>query len=256
MVLPAATLARLATDPAAIFAPLGFAPDGWQKRLLRSAMSQVLLMASRQAGKSQVAAALALRTALLQPGSLVLLLSPSERQSGELQAKVFDLYDGLGKPVPSRKRTELQLHLVNRSRIIGLPDSEKTVRGYSGARLLVIDEAARVDDALYRTVRPMLAVSGGRLLALSTPFGQRGWFYEEWQGSEDWLRMRVPATECPRISAEYLAKEERSIGPRWFRQEFMCSFEDVVGGVFDGDALQAAFTDAVKAVPFIGATRG
>src|SRR5262249_10793523 len=145
----------------------GMQPDPWQVQLLQSEAGRILLLASRQAGKSEVASALALRGALLRPGSLVLLLSPSERQSGELATKVFAYYDRLGAPVPPRKRTELQLHLINGSRVIALPESERTIRGYSGARLLIIDEAARVDDLLYRAVRPMLAVSRGRLLALS-----------------------------------------------------------------------------------------
>src|SRR5205085_1966281 len=146
----------------------------------------------RQAGKSEAAAALALHTALLQPGALVLLLSPSERQSGELAAKVFHLYDrarAAGTALPAIKRTALQLHLCNGSRVIALPESEKTIRGYSGASLLVIDEASRVDGALYAGVRPMLAVSRGRLIALSTPFGQRGFFWEAWSGTGRWERV-------------------------------------------------------------------
>jgi hypothetical protein len=82
----------------------------------------------------------------------VLLLSPSERQSGELMAKVFGYYDALGQPVGSCNRTELQLHLVNGSRVIALPRNEMTLRGFSGARLLVVDEASRVSDALYSAV--------------------------------------------------------------------------------------------------------
>ena len=64
------------------------------------------------------------------------------------------------------------------SRIISLPGDEKNIRGYSGVTLLVIYEAARVSDVLYRSVRPMLAVSKGRLVCLSTPFGKRGWFLD------------------------------------------------------------------------------
>ena len=52
--------------------------------------------------------------------------------------------------------------------------TEKTIRGFSGAVLLIVDEAARVDDALYYALKPMLAVSGGSLLMLSTPYGLRG----------------------------------------------------------------------------------
>ena len=92
----------------------------------------------------------------------MLLLSPSERQSGELMAKVFGYYDALGQPVGSCNRTELQLHLVNGSRVIALPRNEMTLRGFSGARLLVVDEASRVSDALYSAVRATRAVSRGR----------------------------------------------------------------------------------------------
>jgi hypothetical protein len=66
----------------------------------------------------------------------------------------------------------------------------------------------------------------------STPFGKRGWFYEEWTGPEPWQRVCVTAGDCPRIDRAFLREEERSLGARWFRREYMCSFEDVVGAVF------------------------
>jgi hypothetical protein len=207
-------------------------PDSWQTVLLRSDCDRLLLLTTRQGGKSTVAAALALAEALRRPGSLVLLLSPSERQSGELATKVFSFYDALDRPVAAVKRTELQLYLTNGSRVIALPESEKTVRGYSGARMLIVDEASRVSDALYYTVRPMLAVSRGRLLALSTPFGMRGWFHDEWRGTERWERVKVTAEQCARIPREFLAEERRSLGERWYRQEYECSFEDMIGAVF------------------------
>ena len=53
----------------------------------------------------------------------------------------------------------------------------------------------------------MLAVSGGRLIALSTPFGKRGWFHAAWRSAEDWDRVKVTAEQCPRISAEFLVEE-------------------------------------------------
>jgi hypothetical protein len=153
----------------------GLPPDPWQRDVLESIDSRVLMLTSRQAGKSSVAGALAIKTAVLGPGSLVLLLSPSERQSGELAQKAFGYFDALGGLAPGvRKRTELQLHLNTGSRVIALPGKEATIRGYSGAALLLIDEASRVPDPLYYSVRPMLAVSGGRLVAMSTPFGKRG----------------------------------------------------------------------------------
>jgi Terminase large subunit, T4likevirus-type, N-terminal len=205
-----------------------------------------LLLCSRQAGKSTTAAGLALGEALLTPKATVLLLSPSERQSGELFRKARDLYHGLGRPIPAIRQTALQLELANGSRLVALPGKEGTVRGFSEVRLLVIDEAARVMDSLYYSVRPMLAVSQGRLVALSTPFGQRGWFHVEWTGPGAWARVRVTADQVPRITKEFLAEERRALGDRWFRQEYECSFESTVDAVFDYADIQAALSADVK----------
>jgi Terminase large subunit, T4likevirus-type, N-terminal len=233
-------------QPAQLMARAGLAPDAWQERLLQSPAARLLLLCSRQAGKSAVAAALALRVALLTPRSPVLLLSPSLRQSGELFRKVMDLFDALGRPVAVRAASALRLELVNGSRVVSLPGDEATVRGFSGVALLVIDEAARVDDALYYSVRPMLAVSQGRLVALSTPFGKRGWFHQEWYGSGNWQRVKVTAEECPRIPAAFLAEERQALGERWYRQEYLCSFEDCVDAVFAYADIQAALSDQVQ----------
>jgi hypothetical protein len=222
----------------------GLTPDPWQRTLLHSISDRLLVLCTRQAGKSETAAALALHIALLQPGALVLLLSPSERQSGELAQKVFRFYDATGRLVEARKRTELQLHLVNGSRIIALPSTETTIRGYSGAGLLVVDEASRVSDGFYYSIRPMPSVSRGRLLALSTPFGKRGWCYEAHEGDGPWQRIRITARECPRISAEFLEEERQLIGDRWYRQEYECSFEDVIDACFRQEDIDAMTEDA------------
>jgi hypothetical protein len=229
----------------------GMPPDPWQARLLRTAPSRTLLLCSRQVGKSQTAAALALRAAFCEPPALVLLLSPTLRQSGELfRDKMVRLYNALGRPVPTVQESALTMELANGSRIVSLPGDEGTIRGYSGVALLVIDEAARVADDLYRSVRPMLAVSGGRLIALSTPFGRRGWFFEEWQGAGgEWEKIAVAARDCPRISAAFLEQEKKAIGPRWFRQEFENSFEDTVAALFAYEDLVAAVNPSVKPLP-------
>ena len=112
--------------------------------------------------------------------------------------------------------------------------------------LLIIDEAARVNDSLYYAVRPMLAVSRGRMIALSTPFGKRGWFHDEWHGTGDWQRVKITADQCPRISVEFLAEERRALGERWYRQEYLCSFESVVDAVFAYEDIMAALSDDVK----------
>src|SRR5262245_10460898 len=225
--LRAVTREVLRRDPAQLLCRSQMEPDPWQATVLRDTDQRPLLLCcSRQAGKSTTAAALALRAALLSPPALVLLLSPTLRQSGELfRDKVLRLYHALGQPSLPARLTATELELSNGSRIVSLPESEQNIRGFSKVALLVIDEAARVSDDLYRAVRPMLAVSGGRLVALSTPFGRRGWFHETWdRGGDHWLRVRVRATDCPRIPAEFLEAERIALGSQWFRQEYDCEF--------------------------------
>jgi len=229
-------------DPVLLFSSAtGLDPDGWQRQLLRSQSKHLIALTCRQAGKSTCTGALALWTALYQADSLILLLAPAERQAVELLLKICEMYVTLGEPIPAVKATARELKLSNGSRILALPGSnERTIRGFSGAALLIVDEASRVEDDLYYSVRPMLAVSGGRLALLSTPFGMRGVFFDVWRNGTGWDRFKVLAPDCPRITPEFLADERRSMGPRWFQQEYMCSFEHAEGAVFSHETLEAA----------------
>lgn len=245
-----ATLAedlRTALDPVQLARQAGTEPDPWQADVLRSPAPRILLNAARQTGKSSTVAIMALHQAIYGPGSLTLLLSPTLRQSGELFKKCLSVYRTLGRPVPAESETALTLTLDNASRIVSLPGQEQTVRGYSGVALLAIDEASRVGNDLYASVRPMLAVSAGRIVAMSTPFGTRGWWYEAWRGDEPWERYEVPATMCPRIPAAFLAEEERTLGEFWFRQEHRCEFVDAESQAFRRQDVDAAFTEEVEA---------
>ena len=237
---------RLALDRVAFAKELGMSPDPWQADLLRSSSKRVLLNISRQGGKSTTAAIIALHRALHHPESLVLVLAPALRQSQELFAKIAGFYRALGRPVLAQAERKLSLELENGSRIVTLPGTEKTVRGFSGAALLLVDEAARVDDGLYYAVRPMLAVSGGALLMMSTPFGKRGVFHAEWNGGAGWDRYEVPALEVPRISPEFLEEERRNMPGPWFEQEYMCRFVEAQDQVFGYAEVQAALDEKVK----------
>jgi hypothetical protein len=239
--------AEIAADRVAFARLVGIEPDEWQLRLLGSNAPQILINCGRQTGKSTVAAVLALHGALIDKGALVLILAPAERQAKELFSKVTAFYRGLGYPIPAESYRKLGMELKNGSRIEALPGTEKTVRGFSAVDLLIVDEASRVSDELYHAVRPMLAVSGGRLLMLSTPFGKRGEFYEAWEnGANAWERYEAPASQCPRISQEFLAAERRAMPERVYLQEFECMFTETDDQVFSHDLVLGALTDEVE----------
>lgn len=241
----AGDLAR-ALDPVLLAQDCGIEPDPWQADLLRSTAPRILELAARQVGKTTTTGLIAMATALYKPRSLTLILSPSLRQSAEFQRSLMGLHRNL-KGVPGLiADSVLRAEFSNGSRIVALPSSEKTTRGYAGVDLAIIDEASRVEEDLIVAVRPMLATSNGRLIALTTPAGKRGWFYEAWHGDGSWERHKITTDMCPRISKEFLADELRELGPTKFGQEYLLEFHDDEAAAFPVGVIQQAFTSEVE----------
>lgn len=237
-------LAR-ALDPVLFAEDCGMTPDPWQADLLRSSARRALLLCSRQSGKSTVTALLALYVAVFEAG-LVVIVSPSQRQSAEMLRTIKRFLANLSEGPALAAESTLKLEFANGARILALPGTEKTIRGIAGAALIVIDEASRVEDELLAAVRPMLATTNGRLVALTTPAGRRGWFFEAWHGDNEWQRIRVAASDCPRISKEFLAEELKELGAMRFSEEYDLAFLDNDEAVFPQAVIAAAFTTEVQ----------
>jgi hypothetical protein len=244
--LDPATELAIRLDPSLLMEFAGFDPDPWQRRALRTESKRLLLLASRQSGKSTCTSLIALNEALFRPESLVLLIARAERQSLELLRKVVAAYDRLARPVEAVRELQSSLELSNGSRIIALPgENPATIRCYSGVTMAIVDEAAQALDAIFVAILPMLGTTGGRLLCLSTPFGKRGWFFEQWTGADPiWERIVSKAVDCPRIAPGFLAEERRMLGPAMFAQEHCCEFIEAEGQVFSAESIDAIFVGA------------
>jgi hypothetical protein len=186
-----------ALDPVLLAGDCGIEPDTVQARLLSTVSRKVLVCCCRQWGKSTTTALVALHEALYAAPAMIVLISPSQPQSTELFKKIHGFWQRLPGSPEANQESLTRMELGNGSRIISLPGSEKTTRGYSAATLVVMDEASRVPDELLASVRPMLATTNGRFIGLSTPAGKRGWFYEAWSQGDGWERVSVkrPPTE-------------------------------------------------------------
>ncbi len=224
---------------------LGILPEARQAEVLRCEAKRVIVNCSRQWGKSTLAAGKALHRAYTKPGSLILAASPTERQSAEFVRKARALAAFAGERVRGDGDNKISLLFENGSRIVGLPGKEATVRGFSAVSLLIIDEASRVADSMYLALRPMLSTSNGDLWLMSTPMGKRGFFYDAWAHGEGWSRFQTPVTECPRVSAEFLAEEREVQGDSYFRQEYLCEFVDSGVELFGRELVEAALEDGV-----------
>ena len=232
-----------ALDPTRIARDVGLeALDDWQSRLIDEPPRRLLCCCGRQVGKSTAASICALNTAIYRPNATVVLISPSLRQSVELYRTLHAMWSALPGHPAAHHETLSYLELANHSRIISLPGSERTVRGLASVDLVVIDEAARVEDELLAAIRPMLAVSDGSLFALTTPAGKRGWFYEQWTRGIGWSRISIRSDECPRIDPAFLEEERAALGPLIYQQEYECIFADEDSAAFNVDLINAALT--------------
>jgi hypothetical protein len=227
---------------------LDFRPDPWQAQLLRSRSQWIMLNCCRQSGKSTTTAIVALHQAIYDPG-LVLCVSPSLRQSRELFAKVMLFLKSIEPVIPLEEDNKSSCELHNGSRIVSLPGDPDTVRGYSAPKLVITDEAAYVSDAMQAAIAPMLAVSQGRQIDMSSPNGRRGHFYENWVNGEGIERIKILGRECPRISAEFLEQQRKKLGSTLFAQEFEGEFTDADTSAFSSELIEMALTDDFE--PFL-----
>ena len=175
------------------------------------------------------------------PDSLILLSSKTERQAGELFTKVARFHKQL-QLVDTVRDMALTLELANGSRIIALCGEGDNFRGFSDPALAVVDEASIVSDSVLNALLPMLIVSGGRLIALSTPRGKIGWFHAMWTADgSDWVRINARAADSPRISKQRLEEQKRSLGERLYSQEFLNEFIEAEGQLFSDETINAIF---------------
>src|SRR3954447_22728875 len=214
--------------------------DPWQCAVVESGARRKLLVCGRQVGKTEVVGVDAAYRALFL-GRRVGILSPTYRQS----LLVFRRTRGLLLAANATIARDIvgSIDLPHGGRGVGFPrdDSDKSVRGETLSDL-IIDEAALIRDDVIVAATPTLAtVADHREVHLGTPKGQRGEFYRQWTNGEGWERHSVRSDQCPRISAEFLARMKSRLGSSVFDQEFCCKFLVSPGGVLDPDRLDAIF---------------
>jgi hypothetical protein len=269
---------RVAKSPADFARHLGLEPEPWQEHLLESSANRKILNCSRQSGKTTFVGVKALHTALFTPGSLVLIFSPSLRQSQEFFRKVRKNWESLGLGWSADSERRLGLELPNGSRIEALPGTEKTTRGFSAPACVIMEEAAFIGDDVYHGgARPMIATHPeAEVVLLSSPNGKQGFFHKVWvAGGPQWARYQVDAPGKPgstlepgelvhkgrilhavseAVRPEYIEEEREEKTDNQIRQEYFCEFLETDDAAFRSEEIDRAFSSGVQ--PFVLQTRG
>jgi len=259
-------------DPIRYAKGLRFDPFPWQETVIYSQHKRKVINGARQSGKSTIIALKPCHRAKYFPGSLSIILAATEKQSTEdlLKIKDFIAYDPQ-YPELTRESDSL-ITLKNGSRIVVVPATEKSARGYSSPDLIILDEASRIEDSVITSgVIPMLTDNEKcELLAISTPNGRTGFFWKAWN-SKSWERFEIRApwdikygelceTEqearyVKRKAAEHIKAwysprhynetEQRLnlevMDEQMYRQEYLCEFVEPEEQIFDYDDIKRMF---------------
>ncbi len=200
-----------------------------------------MTLCTRRAGKSQSVACRTLARCLLKK-THVRVYNPTGDQSKEFINLAREMNDALGCPVPLKRESQTELAWINGSRMIAMPDSPKGSRGPT-PDLIVLDEGAQVSDELYFSLKPMMLLGKAEMMALSTPYGKQGWFFDIWDTPAKlahWRTFRITADECPRIDRLILEEHRATMPARWFDQEYFTVFNSAIDSVFGKEVIESA----------------
>ena len=223
--------------------------DPWQQLVMCSEHPALLLLTSRQVGKSHV---VSLRAAYRAQylARRVGVLSPTLRQSSIVYRRAKSWLVGDGTAHIARQ-TLTELECENGGAIVAFPGDrpDLSVRGDT-LDDLIVDEASRVKDELIAAATPTVATKpGANITYLSSPAGPRGAFHKAWADEDWWEKVEVPAHQCSRISPAFLARERLRLGEAIFGQEYLCRFVAAPGGIFDPQALDDIFGQVLRPAP-------
>jgi hypothetical protein len=214
-------------DPAARLAHwIGHEPDPWQVEMFSTRASEVACRFSRQAGKTSVLAARAVEE-LHVPESLTICIAPAERQAKIIAREIGRQLRRTDLVITRSTLTELEMS--NGARVVALPSTSDTIRGFPSVSLLIIDECAflKGDDdeetrgeTLISGVLPMLTTQG-QVFFSSTPAGKQNYFaklFLDAKPGDGIHRIVVKGTAIPRL-AEKVERMRRTLSATKFRQE-------------------------------------
>lgn len=239
---------------------IGVEPFEYQKEFLDADSDRRVFVAGRRVGKSRCASWLSLWYAVTHKNAEVLLTAKAQRQSMELFNQIKKEIKNSDIPksewgIPRQTRTELEFD--NGSRIVCLPVGRdgSNIRGY-GADLLIVDEAAFINDEIFQEVlSPFLAVGDSTFVMTSTPFGKKGFFYEKCQ-DDDWYTQRVPTWKNPLVDDKWIKEQQQNLTTFQFDQEIRGQFKESADAYFSNDEVMLCAADNVQQtsdVTYLGA---
>jgi len=221
-----------------------------QDFILNDPSKTIILNIARQTGKSTTAAIKAIHTAYWVPNALVLIMSATKPQALEVVRKIKNFlntsrFTTWKEIMPKGKENKAEVELNNsktrtKSRIISVTASD-SARGYSPT-LVICDEMAfweDQDETFNSVVLPMVDATDGTILALSTPNGRHGSFWNCYQ-SKHWSAYHFNWRANPLNTQEKMDRKKETMTPLQFRAEYEAEFVSSRDSFFTSSEIKNA----------------
>jgi hypothetical protein len=224
------------------------------ERLPAAGFKTALFLTGRRSGKSRMAAVIAAfeaalggRYKTLAKGEkgLVPVLSPTMAQSRNVFNYIRGIFD---EPIFRAHVVEdlkgVGVELKDNVRLEILPGDFRKIRGYS-LLAVVVDEIAfmgvsgeegivKSDEEVIRAVEPGLALSGGPLIAISSPYARKGWCWKTYQrhwgqDGSDTLVWNCPSRVLNPTLPEAVVAKALMEDLASAKAEYLAEFRDDVG---------------------------
>jgi hypothetical protein len=176
--------------------------------------------------------------------STSLVLSPTQRQSAEFVRRARGFLVKAGAKLTADNAFSLQLE--NGARLLGLPgENDASIRGLSIDGMLIVDEAARVQDALVEAAQPMLLrhMKKARFFMLSTAWAKSGVFHRIWSEGDpkDWIKIEATIEQCGHLTPADIERERRSMPAAVFAREYLNQFDSLETRFFNPESINRMF---------------
>jgi len=254
------------TDPVTwLIKNAGWGPFPYEAEILQDHNLRIrVIHKSRQIGITTTISHEAAWKAATTPNRLILIVSPSLRQSKVPMDRIHALVDTIPElDHQTIRKNSTEIAFRNGSRILSLPNNPDRLRAYT-ATDIYLDEAAHFlnDEPVMRVIQPMLIATQGPLTIISTPFGKRGLFWDYYQRIANMQTLDAtvkvydlcPSTISPIINTTDLEREKQMLTDLEFRQEYLGEFIEEVDVYFPIDLITPCVNPALE--PFVRAQPG
>lgn len=239
------------------------------KKLPATGFDTAAFLTGRRSGKSRIAAVVGAFEAVLAGNErklavgeqgIVAVVSPTRRQSRIVRKYLAGVFETpLLRKVVAKETTE-GFELTNGVSIEILTGDWRTVRGFS-LLAAIVDEAAffgldaesrvKSDTELVRALRPALATTGGKLVAISSPYAKRGWTfttYERHHGNDNGTALvwNCPSRTMNPTLPQRVVDDALAEDPAGARAEYLGEFRDDVGEYLPRHVIQAVVVPGRK----------